>query len=61
MSERRIKNRLLTRQNAKLGKSMRKEIQENGLNLRDECGVLDPTAAAAFRNIAYPERRKKIA
>lgn len=57
MSLRRIKNRVFTRKNAKLGKNMRAEIQKNGLAFKDECGIPDPTAAAAFHNIAFPKRK----
>jgi hypothetical protein len=47
------KNRKKTKENAKLGRSLRAEFAENGFTGRDECGIKDPTAAAALRNIAY--------
>lgn len=52
VSKRKIKDRSITRKNAKMGKRLRAEIRKKGLSFRNEYDVLDPTAAIAFQNIA---------
>lgn len=51
-SKRKIKDRSITRKNAKMGKRLRAEIRKKGLSFRNEYDVLDPTAAIAFQTIA---------
>lgn len=52
MSKRKIKDRAITRKNAKMGKRLRAEIRKKGLSFKNEYDVADPTAATAFRTIA---------
>ncbi len=55
------KNREMTRSNAKLGRRLRAEIRESGLDWRDACGVRDPTGGRALAWIAYPGIRREDA